>query len=236
MDYLSNTSLFYSAAEPTSGFLTISGEEYHHIVQVLRLKRGSIINITDGVGSIYSGEIHKIGNRSLEVSITRREYYEELLKNVTLVIPVLKSHDRLEFALEKCTELGITRFTIYYPLNSLKTKIRIDRVSRVLIAAMKQSLRPYLPGYSIIGSLSELEKGSHNIILDQKGERVIGDFICENENRYNLIIGPEYGFDEKELSEISPFRTYRLNPARLRTETAAVSAAAFLNSLVQNVD
>lgn len=205
-------------------------------MKVLRLTCGDIINITDGAGSIYRGKIYIIGKSSVEISIIGHESYPEKLKNVSLVLPILKSNDRLEFALEKCTELGITRFIIYHPLNSLKTKARVDRISKVLIAAMKQSLRPYLPGYKIIESLSELEKGSENIILDQKGERGIRELVCKSDKKYNLIIGPEYGLDEKELSYIAPFTTYRLNPARLRTETAAVSLAAFLNSFFQNVD
>lgn len=236
MDYLSNTSLFYSSEGLKNSQITLSEEEYHHAVKVLRLREGDKINITDGRGNIYYCEITEIKSSLLEAKVQEQKYYKNVLEMIRFAIPLLKSQERFEFALEKCTELGITDFLIYSPVRSPKVKFRKDRIEKISLAAMKQSLRPYLPRFKFVDFIADGCDNFERIVLEQGSGSKFSELELTQNKEYLFVVGPEAGLDEKEIERLKPFSTFSLNPARLRSETAAVSAAVLLNSLIFNID
>jgi len=233
LDYLSDTFLFYSIKSPIAERIVVDGEEFHHCVHVLRMVEGDQINITDGRGSIFVCEIEKIGKDNL-ISVVRDEkQYKNPVTSIYLCLPFLKSADRFEFAVEKCTELGITHFIFYAAEKSPKFRVKPERIEKILVSSMKQSLRPFLPDYKVIGSFTVLsDKHFRKVILDQKSDNTLNGFLLNAAEKNVFIIGPEAGLSEREIIEIGECTRYLLNTSRLRSETAAITCAAILTSKI----
>ncbi|MDP3829824.1 MAG: RsmE family RNA methyltransferase, partial [Ignavibacteriaceae bacterium] len=137
MEYLSNSQLYFS----TEVDFSLTGEEAHHVIRVMRHRIGDKIFITNGKGLIRESKIISIENNRILTGEEKNFIYENQLKHFTFCIPILKNPDRLSFAIEKSVELGITNFTFYLSGVSLKKEIKLERFSKIGIAAMKQSLR-----------------------------------------------------------------------------------------------
>ncbi len=143
---LSNIELYYTSPENISkNKIIIEGEEYSHITKVMRHTMNDKLYVTDGDGNIYSCLINKINKNNIELGIENVLSYENRLKNIYFCIPKLKNNDRLEFALEKCTELGIINFVIFESERTISRANKIERWKKILLSAMKQSLHSFLP-------------------------------------------------------------------------------------------
>ncbi|MFC2134279.1 RsmE family RNA methyltransferase [Bacteroidota bacterium] len=215
--------------------LKIDGDDVHHISKVMRHKKDDEIYVTDGNGSIYLVNISEIGKDEIEAAIIKTFNFKNNFQNITVCIPILKSHERLEYALEKCTELGITNYFIYEAKRSTPKGIKLKRWEKLVLAAMKQSLRSYLPSIKELKSLSLLnDLPGIKIVFDQNSGNSFVEFIkemksIENENIY-LVFGPEGGLSEEELNSIDEKEFYRLTNNRLRSETAIAAAVAVLTT------
>lgn len=225
MEYLSNIELYYSVYPDFS----LVDDEAKHITKVMRHKPSDIIYITDGKGSIIKAEIVSVGKEQVTVNKLQTYNYQNENDNVFFCIPVLKNPDRLSFALEKSIELGITNFIFYLPEKGLKKEIKIERYSRIGFAAMKQSLRAYLPVFQEINCLNLLDKYNADILyFDQKGERNIFEFELDRDKKTIFVFGGEGGFSENEIKYLNAKQSLTLTVNRLRSETAIISAAAYL--------
>ncbi len=207
--------------------INLTGDEFHHAVKVMRNKEGSEVFITDGNGIIYTCNINKILKDRLSAEIVDQKKYKNKLSNITFCFPVLKNPDRFKFALEKCTELGITNFIIFNSNRSVAKVKNIEKWNKTLLAAMKQSLRAYLPKLQSIENLKELlNLDGEKIIFDQSGKNIFSKEIIKVDVNYYFIFGPEGGFTEEELSYFS--KVYSLAENRLRSETAIVKCASLI--------
>jgi 16S rRNA (uracil1498-N3)-methyltransferase len=226
--HLSDIELYYTSPEFIENEkITLQGEEFHHAVNVMRNYINDLIYITDGVGKIYECEIVEIGKSNLKTRITDEYQYECNAANIWFCIPVLKNPDRLKFAFEKCVELGITNFILFTSNRTIPKKINLDKYLKTTQAAMKQSLRAFLPKI-ISTSFDEINKLSGDkILFDQK---VKSRFTGKNDNKKSsyFLFGPEGGFDESEISSIENDKKYCLSNNRLRSETAIVYCASLL--------
>jgi 16S rRNA (uracil1498-N3)-methyltransferase len=229
LEYLSDIELYYSPLVQGDKIL-IGGEEMNHLIRVMRHKEGDIIHITDGSGKIFKGEITDVVKEYLSVSILFTYQYKNAFKNIYFCLPKLKNPERFEFALEKCTELGITNFVVYDPVRGLKKGDKKDRWERITLSAMKQSLRSFKPEINYLGPLSALKDSEgKKIIFDQNAaEYFHKDVLIPDEVTY-FIFGPEGGFDEKELLSLKNSFSYKIADNRLRSETAIIKAAASLD-------
>lgn len=228
--FLSDVELYFTPPELVKNDrIIIHGEEVHHILKVMRHKPGDDIYITDGKGNIYSGQIIEAGKEDLKAEVKNISRYENQFSNITFCLPRLKNPDRFEFALEKCVELGITNFIIYQAENSVSKGEKLERWNKIVMAAMKQSLRSFLPQVAWKNSIEEILKtGQHVIKLDQNSENPLSSQIILSEEQYLFIFGPEGGFSTREQSLLSDSVSYKLTPNRLRSETAIITAAAIL--------
>jgi 16S rRNA (uracil1498-N3)-methyltransferase len=197
----------------------------------MRNKFGDKIFASDGNGKIYEGIISTIDNKFLQAEIFKTHVYDMYLSNVTFCIPNLKNPDRLKFALEKCTELGIINFIIYNSSRTIKKSISLERLEKIVLSAMKQSLLSYLPKIEIVDSTVEFSSiKSEKIIFDQLADKELMDFDFENQKKYYLIFGPEGGFTDSEITTMFPSERLNLAKNRLRSETAIVKAASLISS------
>lgn len=239
-DFLSNTDLYYSSEPVTENRIFITDEEVHHIKDVMRHREGDALCVTDGRGNIYKSRIDSISRNRIECSISEVLHYGNPLQKIFFCIPRLRTQDRFEFALEKCVELGITNFIIFDSIRSVAKGPKIDRWQKVLLSAMKQSLRPYLPTVQHLGSVSEIAGlPGKRIIFDQSSGLKLDKFLDSagssiNDDNYYFVFGPEGGFADEEIFMTKKCFFVKLTGNRLRTETAVISAAGMVATVLGN--
>lgn len=222
--------LFYTHPKNCTGdTLVLKDQEAKHAVSVLRYREGDNIFVTDGVGHLYEGVIRSVRKGEVLVDVKKTSFEEPSKRNLTLAMGVIKKRDRLEFAVEKAVELGVTRIALFRADHTEKGKVRMDRVEATVMSAMKQSLRVWLPSVDIFESMDELlEKRSSSlfVVADQKSTNEKLD-LSEEDKEVVLLVGPEGGFSKREEvfwgsdSELNT-NTILLGEKRLRAETAAV--------------
>jgi 16S rRNA (uracil1498-N3)-methyltransferase len=224
--------LFY-APEITLPRYTLSEEESKHCIRVLRMGRGDELHITDGRGTMYRCKIvdDNVKRCMVEV-ISQEEEFEKLPYELSIGIAPTKNIDRLEWFLEKATEVGTSEI---YPLlcdHSERKEIKHERELRVITSAVKQSLKAYHP------TLHELTSVRKLISMPFDGEKFIAHCNSELGEREYLgklikkggktliLIGPEGDFSPEEINFPlqNGFKAISLGKERLRTETAALVA------------
>lgn len=228
MEYLSNIELYYcSTIIDDENSFQLLDEEYHHATKVMRNKIGDKIYSTDGKGKIYEGLITSIENKIIFVEVIKSYSYKNRLRHFTFCIPNLKNPDRLKFALEKCTELGITNFVLFNSERSISKSFNVDRINNILLSAMKQSLQAYLPKIEVLDSLKRFkELAVEKILFEQNSESKLLDQKFNPLREYHFIFGPEGGFSQKEIADIQPSLVLNLADNRLRSETAIIKVAS----------
>lgn len=235
--FLSDIDLFYSSKifEEESKVL-LDDKEFNHAVKVLRKNVGNEIFITDGIGKIYQCEVEFIDKKSLTAEIIKKYGYKNRYSNITFCLPLLKNKERQEFALEKSIELGVTNFIYYSSDKSFKTNPNLERINKIALSAMKQSLQPFKPNISFIKSIHDLQNENCEIIyFDQKGEEYLGSYLnnfTDNKN-YILIIGSESGFSDQEKKYLENKKELKLSENRLRSETAVIYSAVMINNKIK---
>jgi len=223
--------LFYnSELEKGASTFTFEKEESKHIVKVLRKKEGDKIFITNGLGCLFESEIILASEKKCEVKITKETFQNPDSFYTHIAVAPTKMNDRLEWFLEKATEIGIHEITPIICENSERKIFKTDRAGKIIQAAMKQSLHYYLPKINEPIALTEFLK------KEFKGQKFIAHCedsernLFQNENLKNqsilVLIGPEGDFSKKEidLALKNEFIPVTLGNTRLRTETAALVA------------
>jgi 16S rRNA (uracil1498-N3)-methyltransferase len=227
--------LFYGIPSG-NGIATLTEEESGHCIRVLRKKAGDKIFFTDGEGNYYQGSILSADPKKCDVAILETTaQYGKRNYSLHIVIAPTKNADRLEWFLEKATEIGIDIITPVICTHSERRVLKIDRLKKVILSAMKQSLKTFLPQ---IHEAIPLEDFYSNKITGQK-------FIClgsannslkkelEPGSSYTILIGPEGDFTESEISSAvkNNFTPVNLGPSRLRSETAGIVACSIVSLL-----
>lgn len=230
--FLSDVELYYTSPDMVrNDQIIIRGEEVHHIQKVMRHNEGDDIFITEGKGNIFKTTILELSKENLIAEIKSITHYENKLSNVTFCIPRLKNPDRFEFALEKCVELGITNFIIFQAENSVSKGEKLERWNKILLAAMKQSLRSHLPNLTYNPSVEKIIADAETVVfLDQHAQESLSDIILKKEKNYYFIFGPEGGFSSREKQLLNNSESCRLTENRLRAETAIMTSASILSA------
>ena len=225
--------LFFS--ENTNNNFTLSPEESKHIIKVLRKKEGDIIHFTDGMGNLLISEIVTSHIKKTQVRIIEK-ICKEKKHNYYLHIAIspTKNIDRFEWFLEKSCEIGIDEITPLICDRSERKFIKLNRSNRILLSAMKQSLKYNLP------KLNEPIPFLNFINEKHKEQKFIAH--CQNKTKINLknqeigkntlvLIGPEGDFSPNEINKAinNKFTPISFGESRLRTETAGVLATSIIN-------
>ena len=225
--------LFY--LENPKDEIILSAEESKHATKVLRKKEGDILNFTDGKGAFYKAEITIADSRKCRLKVVSTEKKEKQHNyHLHIAIAPTKNMDRFEWFLEKATEIGIDEITPIICSRSERKVIKTERCNRILLSAIKQSLKFYVPKLNEAISLNDFikqdYKGTKYIAHCEDGEKKELKTVNKTEKTL-ILIGPEGDFTQKEIDLVlqNKFKEVSLGTSRLRTETAGIVAAHTIN-------
>ncbi|WP_423127446.1 16S rRNA (uracil(1498)-N(3))-methyltransferase [Gaoshiqia sp. Z1-71] len=212
--------------------------ESKHAVRVLRLNQGDLINLVDGKGNFYEARITDANPKRCRIEVTKQAgEFGKRTHYLHMAVAPTKNIDRFEWFLEKATEIGIDEITPVLCDRSERKTVNEDRLEKVIISAMKQSLKAYLPKLNPLTPLNGLLKAEF------KGKKFIAHCYDQNKNELRteitgsssnlILIGPEGDFSEDEVTQAigQNFLPVNLGNSRLRTETAALVACHTANLL-----
>ncbi len=211
---------------------TFDKTESKHIIRVLRKKENDILYLTNGTGYLFTSVINNANDKRCTVLITKATLIPNPLNyNLHIVIAPTKNNQRLEWFLEKATEIGISEITPIICDNSERKIIKNERLEKVIISAMKQSNRFYLPKLNqsikfvdfIKNKIDGLKFIAH---CEETEKQSLKNKLIKNENT-TILIGPEGDFSLSEitLALANNYTPVSLGKSRLRTETAGIVAA-----------
>ncbi|RFM26712.1 RsmE family RNA methyltransferase [Deminuibacter soli] len=219
---------------PTSTLHVLSEESSKHAIQVLRMRAGTALQLTDGKGHLYTAGIQEVSKKSCTVKITGLQQQPRAVnRKVRMAVSLLKNAGRYEWFLEKATEMGVQQII---PLLSERTErqhFRFDRMQSILVSAMLQSQQAWLPempeplSFEKVLAIQATQKLVAHCEMD--GHKQPLNKITLHDDVL-LLIGPEGDFSTNEITQAlqQSFAPVSLGNTRLRTETAAVVAAALL--------
>lgn len=210
-------------------------EEAHHAVHVLRLRAGDHVGLLDGRGGHAVAELEEVSKRTVSARVLElRQDPPEVTAGLHLAVAPTKQMDRYEWFVEKAVEVGVGRITPLLTARTERSKLRVDRLERVAVSAMKQSQRTWLPRIDGPTTLPDLLR------QELPAQRLFG--WCEGEHRSLMeafdpkfdalvVIGPEGDLHAEEALLLRGHggHAVSLGAARLRTETAAVVACTWMS-------
>lgn len=232
--------LFYNPEidQDTQQF-TFDKVESRHIVKVLRKKEGDAVYITNGKGLLFTSKINIASDKRCLVSIFKTEE-KSIQRDYKLHVAIAptKNNERLEWFLEKATEIGIDEITPIITQNSERKVIKKERLEKIIQSAMKQSLKFHLPKLNDAIPFNKFlnQPLDQNIYIAHchDGDKKSMKKVIEPKESMTILIGPEGDFSKEEVSNSlnANCKPISLGEARLRTETAALVAVqnvAFIN-------
>ncbi|MBE0679583.1 MAG: 16S rRNA (uracil(1498)-N(3))-methyltransferase [Bacteroidales bacterium] len=223
--------IFYTV-NVSEGKALFSREESIHCLRVLRMRRGESIRFTDGLGNLYEGVIEDDDPTAMTTTVMsveqdqgRRGY------RLHMAISPLKNEDRLEWFIEKAVETGIDEITPLVCSRTEKRRIRRERLQGLILSAMKQSVKCYLPRLNDPATFDDfvdvIREGKKIIACcDPDVERIPITSSFSRGEDVTILIGPEGDFTAEEVARAvkGGFAPVHIGPSRLRTETAGVAA------------
>ncbi|MFW6257630.1 MAG: 16S rRNA (uracil(1498)-N(3))-methyltransferase [Prolixibacteraceae bacterium] len=227
--------LFY-IPEVTGKTIIPETAESKHMVKVLRLRRGDKVQVVDGKGGFYEAEIADDNPKRCVLSVmnSTQEFGKREFRLHIAIAPT-KNNDRFEWFLEKATELGIDEISPVLCDHSERKAIKPDRLEKILVSAMKQSLKAYLPKLNPLITVSELiaaNSGNQKFIAHcNEGNKQHLKNVVNAKEDVLVLIGPEGDFSTEEIgfARGNGFTEVTLSKSRLRTETAGVAACQIVN-------
>jgi 16S rRNA (uracil1498-N3)-methyltransferase len=228
--------LFYAKKIGDEYFL--EKEEFRHATQVLRHKTGDIIFTTDGLGNLYEVEIKEIQKQQALLVILKKETISPNKPKIHLVIAPTKNLDRIEWMVEKCTEIGIGSIHFIICSHSERKTIKTERIQKIIVAACKQSKQYTFPEIVDAVTFTDFIKNMPDaaagyICTCAACDVEINQLTAKVKEEVFLLIGPEGDFTQLELNlaKDAGFESLSLGKSRLRTETAAIVALSQLQLL-----
>ncbi len=226
-----STPLFY---QPDLELSHLTPEESHHAIHVLRMRIGDAIEVTDGLGTLASATLTTTESRNAGFRVLTSRRTPKREPSIHLAIAPTKNIDRMEWLVEKCTEIGVDKITFVRCRTSERPSIPLERLQKLALSAMKQSRQSWFPKLvdmtpfkdfvahvaeplRFIAYVDETNPHHLSTLLKPKGDRV-------------LLIGPEGDFANDELDQAlgHGFKKVSLGPNRLRTETAGLYSVVLM--------
>lgn len=216
--------------------LVLPEEESKHACKVLRMQSGQQLSIVNGKGDELIAEITDANYKACEVKKVTFNHTPPDDFQIHIAIAPTKMNDRFEWFLEKATELGIHKITPLLCSNSERKKIKLDRYQKVIISAMKQSKRLYLPELDDLTTLDNFVKTNPKGVFAHcyEGEKHSLNETLQKKN-CPILIGPEGDFTNLEVEKLiqAGYQPITLGKTRLRTETAGIYACSLSKSIFE---
>lgn len=223
-----------------SAQVSLSGDEYHHLVRVLRAKPNDIVELVNGRGQLAQANLTSIAKHSAELLIG--DVFEEIRKKPALILGLgIPRMNHLEWIIEKGTELDVTSFWLFPGLLSEKQTLsdsQLKRAQHLAISAMKQCGRLDLPQIELKPPLLQWTPSLPGTLLfgdTAQNAPYLWDLPQPLTPPIVLFIGPEKGFDPKELvflRKTLQAQGIRLHPNILRAETAPLVGLSLIQSMI----
>ena len=205
--------------------------ESQHCVRVLRMQEGDTIHITNGKGLFFKALLSNPHPKRCGIQIIETTEQAPLWKNrIEIAMAPTKNMDRTEWFAEKATEIGIDKISFLKTRFSERKEIKTERISKILVSAMKQSVKATLPELQEMTAFEKFVQqpfqGQKFIAHCYQGEKLTLSKAYKKGENALIIIGPEGDFSEEEvaLAIANGFHPVSLGESRLRTETAALTA------------
>lgn len=228
---------FYEEHISVNNSLFVLGEETsRHCVQVLRMKIGEMLNITDGQGNLFKASIASIDKKHCAVKIENVSFTESENKKISIAISLLKNTGRFEWFLEKATEIGVSEIIPLLCKRTERLNFRYDRMNAILIAAMLQSQQVRLPILhlpTLFETIVVKSDYTQKLIAHCEEDKKVAIKDLHLNNSIQILIGPEGDFTSEEIQKAlnKSYQPVTLGNTRLRTETAGIVAANLLMNL-----
>jgi 16S rRNA (uracil1498-N3)-methyltransferase len=229
---------YFAHLESMADEFALNENSSRHIVQVLRMQPDDELRLTDGKGLSVRASIREANKKKCLVKIIDKQKQEPPKRRIQIGLSLLKNTSRFEWFLEKATELGISEIIPLKCSRTEKQQFRMERMQGILESGLIQSQQVWMP---VIREPQNFEQWVEKVQADQKfiahcepgAKRRLSEMINTNLSSQLILIGPEGDFTEEEikLALHSRFIAVELGDNRLRSETAAVAAAAVLKLL-----
>ena len=202
---------------------TLSEEESKHSIRVLRLKAGSQVELLNGKGISALAEIEDDHPKKCRLRILRSDFYPPASQEIHLALAPTKNMDRMEWLMEKATEIGLSKLTFLKCDHNERGQLKLERLEKIAISAMKQSKRYYLPEISALIPFKTFVEEHPNGYIGHCYPATKLELAALSETKV-FLIGPEGDFSENEVSIAlqNGYQAVNLSNFRLRTETAAL--------------
>lgn len=231
--------LFYTPdITPSHPQYFLNEEESKHAVRVLRLEVGAEVQLIDGKGGLYTAQIKDAHPKRTILQITNVvTEYSKRNNYLHIAIAPTKNLDRLEWFLEKATEIGIDEISLIICQRSERKEAKTERLNKIITAAIKQSLKAYHPVLNEAVTLNKFMAqpfdGQKFIAHCEDGEKASLKAELISHGKYLILIGPEGDFSPAEIDSAlhNGYKAITLGESRLRTETAALEACFEVNFL-----
>ena len=228
--------LFYQPDDIRADSSTLTEDDSRHAVKTLRLVAGDSIAVTDGHGNRHLSVITKADPRRCAFRIVETQTTAPRPFSIRICVAPTKNNDRIEWFVEKAVEIGIERISFFFGHYSERRVFKRERLEKIAVSAMKQSLQSFLPQLDEAVSFSELIKTvdePQRFIAHLPEGDIPGNLarVATPGSQYAVLIGPEGDFSGAEIEQAvaAGFQLVTLGLNRLRTETAALTACQLLN-------
>ena len=225
---------FIEAFNTSPGFVDLDEHTSHHVIQVLRMKEGESIRLTDGRGSVATGSIATSHKKHATVAVTSFETTSQHQPKLSIAMSLVKNASRFEWFLEKATEFGTAEIIPLLCDRTERQKFRHDRMTGICKSAMLQSMQSWLPVLhepvsfnDVVRDAKQQQKMIAHCVKEAKVE--FSSLYNPSLESHIILIGPEGDFSDIEIARAreNNFTSVSLGSTRLRTETAGIFAAAW---------
>lgn len=231
--------LFYTPdIDAASTTYYLNEEESKHCVRVLRMQAGDKVQLIDGKGSFYNAAIIDAHPKRTQLQIiSAQKDFHKRNHYLHIAVAPTKNTERLEWFLEKATEIGIDEISLITCQRSERKEAKTDRLNKIITSAIKQSIKAWHPVLNNSVTLNKLMavpfSGQKFIAHCEPGDRFTLKHELKPFGKYLILIGPEGDFTPKEIDDAlnNGFKAITLGESRLRTETAALEACFEVNFL-----
>jgi 16S rRNA (uracil1498-N3)-methyltransferase len=208
-----------------------------HIVQVLRMKIGEQLQLTNGKGNLFTCKITDDNRKKCSVEVIQKSEIANRQSTITIAISLIKNNARFEWFLEKATEIGVTAIIPLICERTEKTAFKYERLKSILVSAMLQSQQCWLPVLQeplkfaklVVDKWTDIEKYIAHC-EDENNKVSLSSQLLNPSTSKLILIGPEGDFTKEEIDAAlkNNFVPVALGETRLRTETAGIVAAVLL--------
>ncbi|MEM9896263.1 MAG: RsmE family RNA methyltransferase [Bacteroidota bacterium] len=207
----------------------LSTEESRHCALVLRKKSGDRVLLLDGTGTEVTAELTLVSKKECRYMVLQTKKWASIKSQLHLAIAPTKNMDRMEWMVEKLTEIGVGEISFIITENSERKTIRLDRLQKKMYAALKQSKNPFVPKLTSLiqfsDFISEADSDQKFIGDTQKETALLHEKLLQDQSA-TILIGPEGGFTKEEIKQANNanYDSFSMGQNILRTETAGFLA------------